>query len=419
MSRSASLPACACLLLFGLAAPVSAQAVAPAPALDDLKAPTAAAITLLGVSPSAIERPDSPQAFVVNVVSQLAKDDGLPKNFGVLLTPYWMRWHPRLTFDSYAKPTFAQRLARTVAVSIASADWKAGEGKTAEDRGSRLALGFSATPFQGAMDPKGLELARELAAALKELGDAVIAKEEGPALEAMRARRRELARALASAASPDEIIAAWRALDDADGALSALVAAADEEIARLDVRRKSLAREIEQIDTDRYGARLAVAGAWSWAVPSDVLGQARFDRAAFWITPSYRVRLGGGDVGDAGEEQDGVARSVIELVGVARYLRESESSIGVSSQAWDFGGRFVWQIGADVAVSAEAVRRAWEAGDREDTYRAAGIFEARLGRGLHFFAAFGRDYEERTSRSTLLSLVGVNVGLGPRPLLTY
>ena len=417
---------CACALVLGLAGSASARQAAAAPTVDDLKAPAVAAATLLGTSPTAIERPDSPQAFVVNVISHITKDEGVPKNFGVLLTPYWMRWHPRLTFESYAKPSFAQRVARTFAISLASADWKTGQGRTAEDLGSRLALGFSATPFQGAMDPEALALAGDLAAALKAFGDAVIAKEEGGVIKAMRARRRELARALETATGPDEAVAAWRALNEVDGALGALVAAADADIARLDARRKSLARRIERIDTDRYGARLAVAGAWSWAVPADVVAEARVERAAVWITPSYRVRLGAREDGEAAEEADEAegetedqGRPVIELVGVARYLREPASATGASSQAWDLGARFVWQIGEEIALSTEVVRRAWESGDRADTYRAAGIFEARLAKGAHFFAAFGRDYEEKTSRSTLLSVVGVNFGLGPRPVLAY
>lgn len=417
---------CACALVLGLASSASARQAAAAPTVDDLKAPAVAAATLLGTSPTAIERPDSPQAFVVNVISHITKDEGVPKNFGVSLTPYWMRWHPRLTFESYAKPSLAQRVARTFAISLASADWKTGQGRTAEDLGSRLALGFSATPFQGAMDPEALALAGDLAAALKAFGDAVIAKEEGAVIKAMRARRRELARALETATGPDEAVAAWRALNEVDGALGALVAAADADIARLDARRKSLARRIERIDTDRYGARLAVAGAWSWAVPADVVAEARVERAAVWITPSYRVRLGAREDGEAAEEADETddetedqGRPVIELVGVARYLREPASPLGSSSQAWDLGARFVWQIGEEIALSTEVVRRAWESGDRADTYRAAGIFEARLAKGAHFFAAFGRDYEEKTSRSTLLSVVGVNFGLGPRPVLAY
>ena len=62
--------------------------------------------------------------------------------------------------------------------------------------------------------------------------------------------------------------------------------------------------------------------------------------------------------------------------------------------------------------------REWDSAIIPDSYRASAVFEARLGASAYIFASFGRDYEEKGTRSTLVSLVGLNIGVGKKPLLT-
>lgn len=393
----------------------------PPPSVNDLKAPNTAAVTLLGTSPTSIERPDSPKAFVVNVISQLAKDDGLPQNYAVQLAPYWMRWHPRLTFDSYANPTVLQQIARSFAVSLATADWTSGEGRSEQDLGSRAALGLSTVPLQGALDPEVDRLRARLTKTLTDLLRALKNIESGPRIEALRAHRKALAAALDKETDPARIVQRSRELDDADAALKAIVAESEAEIARLQEQSRRLAASINTLDTDRYGPRLAVAAAWSWGVPEDVLQDARRDRMAVWVTPSYRLRLGPRSDGQEDEEEEaaavtGLEPGALEVIGVARFLNDRADG---SANAWDVGARVVWQIRREVALSTEVVRRTWDGDERTDSLRAAGLFEARIGDNAYFFAAFGRDYDEPETRSTLLSTVGLNFGFGRKPLLTF
>jgi hypothetical protein len=370
------------------------------PEVDDLKAPSTPAVTVLDASPASIERPDNPRAFIVNLASQIARDGGTPSNYGVAFTPYWMRWHPRLTFDAYARPTLTQRVVRTLSVSLASADWTTGEGAGKQDLGSRVALGFSTVPYQGAMDPSVFDLKSQLEANLLALSRAIEARETAPLVAAMKARRDERAGRLRAAATPDELEAAFRAFNESDAALTALTAAMDKDVEALQTERAELAKKIQELDTDRYGARLGIAGAWSWAIKDDALAETTRDRRAIWITPSYRSRA-------------------LEIVGVARYLREPDEAPDVDAGAWDIGSRLVWQMHGDLAISGEAVKRLWRSDSRADTHRLAAVFEAKLGKGSYLFAALGRDYAKKGTRSTLVSLVGVNIGLGTKPIVTF
>lgn len=409
------------------------------PEIDDLKAPSTASAVLLGTSPTSIERPDNPRAVIVSLVSNVATSGGFPTDYSVGLTPYWMRWQPQLTFDSYAKPTFSQRLVRTFNVSFASADWTIGAGTAKQDLGSRVALGFSTVAYEGAMDPNVFTLKMDLEGTLKALGDALRNRDTNPMLVALRARRKDLAAKITQAKQPEEAEAAWRAFNDTDQTLKVLTAVADKGVTTLQAKRRNLARQIREIDTQRYGGRLGVAGAWAWAMPNDVFSDATRDRYAIWVTPSFRWRLSKtGDESDEGDvvvdEDDlgveqpdtsedpspvsGVDPGAIELVGVGRLLRESDALTREMTGGWDLGARMVWQISGDLAVSGEFVKRLWNSDLKTDTQRAVALVEARLGEAAYIFASFGRDYEERGERTNLVSLVGIKIGVGSKPLLT-
>lgn len=422
----------------------AAQTPAPAepPQIDDLKAPSTPAATLLGTTPSSIERPDNPKALIVNLVSNVAASDGVPTNYAVALTPYWMRWHPTLTFDSYAKPTLGQRIARTFSVSLATADWTTGDGAAKQDLGSRVALGLSTVVLQGDIDEEVFTVRKDLEKNLENLLRELLNRQKGEPIVGLKARKKALAAKLAAATTPDEAIVAQRELTEADNALRALIAAEDRTIQTLHAERRELAKRIETLTLDRKGVRLGVAAAWTWSLPDDAFGEAALDRQAIWVTPSYRwarpkkaEEESDDDSADDGqvvtEEDDlgveqpppeipepasGIEEGGIELVGALRYLRQKEAAD--SSAGWDVGARLVWQIRNELALSGEIVKREWDSGTIPDSYRASAVFEARLGASAYIFASFGRDYAEKGTRSTLVSLVGLNIGVGKKPLLT-
>src|SRR6188768_264369 len=91
--------------------------------VDDLRSPSTAAVTILGTSPTAIERPDTPRALVFNLASSVADAGGIPQNYAMQVAPYWLRSHPDLLFSTYVRPTVAHSMKRSFAVSVATADW--------------------------------------------------------------------------------------------------------------------------------------------------------------------------------------------------------------------------------------------------------------------------------------------------------
>jgi hypothetical protein len=118
----------------------------------------------------------------------------------------------------------------------------------------------------------------------------------------------------------------------------------------------------------------------------------------------------------AARQASGIEAGGIELVGALRYLRQMEAAD--TSSGWDVGARLIWQIRNELALSGEIVKREWDSAINPDSYRASAVFEARLGASVYIFASFGRDYAEKGTRSTLVSPVGLNIGVGKKPLLT-
>ena len=130
-----------------------------------------------------------------------------------------------------------------------------------------MALGFSTVAYEGNMDPKVFTVKKDLEDTLKALGDALRNRDTNPMIVTMKARRKGLAAKITQATTPEDVEAAWRAFSDADQALKVLTTVADRAVTTLQSKRKTLAKQIRELDTQRYGGRLGVAGAWSWSVP--------------------------------------------------------------------------------------------------------------------------------------------------------
>jgi hypothetical protein len=341
-----------------------------------------------------------------------------------------------------------QRLVRTFNVSLASSDWTSGSGSAKQDLGSRIALGFSAVAYEGAMNEKVFEIKKALETTLKDLGDALRKRGEAPMMVAVRARRKAAsdritklaAEPLSKENTPEAVEAAIREFNAADGALKMLMGSEVKMIASLQAERRRLAGQIREFDTQRYGGRLGVAAAVSWAVPNDAFGDAEYDRRAVWLTPSYRWKLAKAededdededvvveeddlgvelpDTSEAPSPASGLDPGVIELVGVGRWLSERDAATQETSDGWDVGTRLIWQISGDIAVSGEWLKRLWSSDVLEDPQRAVALVEARLGKAAYVFASFGKDFDKKGERTNLVSLVGIRIGVGSKPLLT-
>jgi hypothetical protein len=404
------------LICTALAADVAAQTT-----VNDLKAPSSPAVTILGTSPTAIERPDTPQAVVFNLASSIADAGGIPQNYAMQVAPYWLRSQPDLLFESYIRPTIAQSIARSFAVSVATADWTRGTGKSAEDLGSRLAVGFGTVIIPGELDPAYDTIAKGIQTDNLALIDLIKAKRDAPLaaeprLIPLRTAAAEQRKVFEAAKEVDALVRAYVRLSETEGAIARInadvaraVADLDTQITKLQASIVKRTLDLQKLNVKRLGLALSAAGAWSGRAPNDVIGRTASERVGFWITPSYKTKVGAAS--DASDEAALSSRALTAL-GVVRYLSDRTDG----SKAWDVGGRLVFEISGSIAVSGEAVGR-WDNGTSTDekTWRAVGIVETKLADNAYLFASFGRDFTEEEQERSLVSIIGINFGFGKKP----
>lgn len=347
------------LVFLGMVAAARAQTSVT---IDDLTAPTAPAFVLLDTTPASVARPETPKAFTVNLLNSLASSDGLPRNYAVEVAPYWMASHPSLTFNQYQRPGVWQSLAQTFSVSVATVPLTdaaplEGAGAVPQD-GTRIGLGVRASLVNGSPNPVLAALVNDL----QDVNDEI--------LNLVNARR----------PVPDELRA----------------------------RARQAAAAIQGADAERIGFFVALAAGQAWAVPADDLTQQRVERRAFWVTPSYRARVC---------VNEDACPSMLEIVGVVRGLQDPDHG-----WAWDYGGRLVWRPTRLFHLSVETLQRT-EAlrvpvgGASGGSSRTAGILEYRVKQDLVLYASFGRNFRTDTGAEPLVSMLGLNLGFGARPVV--
>jgi hypothetical protein len=232
-------PLCAAAAMLLLADPATAQTSLPLE-LDSLRPPPSPAFVLLGISPSAVERPSTPRAVSASFLAAAAQSGGLPENYAVEAAPYWLVSHPTLTLDDYEKGSITQNVIRSLAFSFATAAREAGEDGEALP-GRRLGLGFRMQPFKGERSDSVRILLDELR----------------------------------------ELHAKCLNVEDTETCVDTLMSG--EGIRNVALRTQKALR-------DRYGFTMEVAAGVVGDFPNDEFDAGRLQRLGVWVTPSYRAQ---------------------------------------------------------------------------------------------------------------------------------
>lgn len=345
------------LVLAALAATAGSakgQEIAPL-ALDSLITPASPALTLLGASAVAIERPSTPKAVAFTLASAIRDDEGLPKDLAVEFAPYWLTAHPRLTFTDYYRAGPGQRLLQTLGISLGTSRLDPPVDGAAA--GTAVALGFRTTPFGGAAHPELVEAADSLS-------------------------RIQVAftREVMNLESDEEIQALWAAKYEAAATEAGL--------------------RMQTLDNERVGLLVDLAGALVLDFPADVADSGFVSRAGIWVAPAYRPRDGS-----------------LEILTLARYVLDRRA--GEDLHQFDFGARSIVNIGALAGSLEFIEHAGDELPNGEaPSYRLAANVEYRVGASSVVSFTFGRDDRpEDGTDAGLVARITLNLGFGQVPLL--
>jgi hypothetical protein len=197
---------------------------------------------LLGVEPTAIERPTTPRAFAVSVLEAAGGGGTLPENYAVEVAPYWLRPHPTLELKDYYNAGFLKAVQQTFSLSLAT---------VRDSTSTRVGIGFRTSPRAGTAP----DTVRKLMTKLDGVMDEILT---------LRQRLRNAKTAADSAAIKTELATARESA-------------------------RPLAVEIASRDNERVGFMVQLAGGAGFNYPQSEFDRGTVDRWGIWGTIAYRL----------------------------------------------------------------------------------------------------------------------------------
>jgi hypothetical protein len=343
-------------------APPAARGQDSLPALNSLRTPASPAFVLLGIAPTAVERPATPADLAFSVLNQSSDLSHLPRDAALEFSPYWLMGHPRLTWRADSVRTVGASLRRTFTVSFATADLGTDIRPV---RG--LALGLRASPLSG-------HLADSAAARYQRLEALLTA--ESAVLDSLTAAKRESLNQEIRRAQGDTARVAE--LTRAKGEAAAAALTDPRYLAAVTRTEAALRAQNESRGAlgERQGFVMEVAGGLVWAAPGGAADSARIARWGGWVTAGY----------------EGPRWSFLMVNRILGARADSGLGTGDPFDALDVGVRLL-HASDRYAVSAEAAFRVFtERGAPDNQYRIAAVLDYEMRQGIWLTATFGRDY---------------------------
>ncbi len=203
--------------------------------IEPLRAPDAPAFELLGVAPTTIQRPQTPRALIVGLLSSTERGDLIPQNYALEVAPYWLFPHPTLAFEEYYNPSLGQAMLQTLSLSMATVSTTGmGGAKT----GTSVGFGFRTLPVVGRAPPDTTRLAQ--------ISTEILLEQFNP--------------------NPDQ-----------------------NKLQQLEAQRRQTALQIQEQSTQQLGFSLELAGAAVFDFPDDDVEAGGLSRLGVWVTPGYRL----------------------------------------------------------------------------------------------------------------------------------
>jgi hypothetical protein len=345
------------------ATPYLATAQSAAPTLGSLRTPPSPAFTVLGIEPSAVERPMTPSDVALSFINKL-RQGTIPKDYAFEASPYWLVSQPDLSWQSDVTRNLRASVARTMSLSIATA-----ETGTAAAPVTSMAFGVRTLLSSGHMTTTTQRALSALEQTLSQTGDLFLRLVGEAGLDALDKRL----------AGGEITPADYEARKQE---LTALVLESD-------AYRDAMARA-EHVAAKREGFFFEVAAGLVWDFPGASWESRAFRTRGVWATPSYEFGRW-------------------SLVGVLRYLDEVTAGVpGADDDAFDWGGRAIYST-ADYGLSLEFVQRSpiEQTDIVRRSHRFAGLAEYRISRASWVVASFGKDRQKTGTRETLIAQLGL------------
>lgn len=339
--------------------------------VDELRPPSSPAFTLLGISPTEVDRPRTPSALMTALGS--AVGSSVPSSLALEFSPFWLFDQSRTTRQEFDRNKLMQ-IASSFAVNAAT-------NKVEEDAAlmlpgrTDLSVGASMVLYREWDD----EVCKAIGTG-PQFQDAAF-------LEAKKPLQKTFIESLKKCADQTCIDAAQAIYDQGIAALDEL--RLKEQTAVVDEWSKKLAKCGKAFWTPS-GFVVSGAFATGWTFADSKWSESSYLRSAAWLT-----------AGHEGKRFTGL--------GLGRVQWTNVGNDGASPDLVDVGGRLVIHR-TSFAASVEGVKRFGLASGLPDGYRLALIGEGKLG-GSWLSVSLGKDYDS-TQDGSFFTLANLQVTMG-------
>lgn len=360
------------------------------PGVTAMRSSAAPAFLLLGVSPEAVARPNSPADVAAQAFSHATGLISVPQDLAVEFAPYWLVNRPTLSWREDTIRSIWTSVQRTARISLGSASI----GTDAEPV-TGLAGGLSVDLISGRIPPEIRDTLRALESSAAAQGTIFQQRRmrELDRLDAMLVQELQLAHDTARTTEGFQQAAARlaAAYEPKRAAVDSVIRADPEYQRQIEEARQ----RFEGVAMIRRGFFWNVAGGASWSFPGQSWDRGEFWRYGAWTTLSH--------------EGLDISRDLrFTPLAVARFLTATDESL---PDLLDIGARLIASA-PTYAVSVEyVVRKAFSGDDVPDIdHRLVGIFEYRVGSNTWLQASFGKGHETDSNRD-LVAQFGITVSL--------
>ena len=99
------------------------QCLAQDSSLNILRAPSSPAANMLGISPSDIQRPTDPSAFMVSLQNATNSFSALPNSYAVDIAPAWLLMGQMITYNQFiSNANISKNIWQSLVISAATTD---------------------------------------------------------------------------------------------------------------------------------------------------------------------------------------------------------------------------------------------------------------------------------------------------------
>jgi hypothetical protein len=317
--------------------------------LDAFRTPTSPAFVLFGIEPTSVERPTTPRAVAVSLLSSGLANGVIPNNYAIEFSPYWLTSHPDLTYDKYVNATADEQLIQSLSISFATS-----KSQSAPDSGTDMGAGLR---FQVSPPGKSSKLPK-LEQDLENVSNAML-----------------------------DHLGDKKALDS------------------LESKRKDLTLQMQNEQKNR-GVVLEFAAALAGHFPQNDLNNGRITHTGLWLTLSYKPEgtmlefLGVGRL----LWNNGVGGDGNYLDAGARVLYENDPIL--------VSGEFVERTVYNTTIAQQSSNTTIGVITFSSTYRASLLIDYKIDNNTSLEYSFGHNFTQVTGINNLISQLGIKFGFG-------